>query len=188
MTILRARRITSYGATGILWACLLVYVVACSATNPAATPATIVAEASAIGTGLDAMLTQVTVVYPALIPHAMLTTIRADLADAKAAAAGLSANMPAASGAATVKTVLGDVNAVLDVIAAPPINGLIPAPYNMALAAAAILAPEMEAFVVASIPAAAASPLVASTRAKLRATAPQVTTPADALAVLRGYR
>jgi hypothetical protein len=169
----------------LLSATVLLPIAACTAT--ALTPQLIVDEAVAITKGLTVMLGQVTATYPGLIPPASLNTMQSEMALASSAAAALAANVPAATGAATVQTVMTYINAVLDTLAGPPINGLIPAPYNMAVGAAALLAPELEAFVTASIktPTAAASPQVAASRSRLRAKAPLMIDKTQALKLLQ---
>ncbi len=97
-------------------------------------------------------------------------------------------NLPAASGATTVQIVEGYLNAVLNTLAAPPINGLIPAPFNMAVAAAALVVPDLEAFVNQYLPAATAvAPATYAARLQLRAAARQVTTLDQAMAILKEY-
>jgi hypothetical protein len=86
-----------------------------------------------------------------------------------------------------VRQVLDVVNAVLATLAAPPVNGLIPAPFNVAVAAAAVLAPEMEAFVTQFLPAAAASVSVAKARAAFAGVAPMMT-PDAARKLLAGLK
>ncbi len=148
------------------------------------TPASVVADAQTAVTGLQTALKQIAIAEPNLIPAADLTRINADLAAAATAAAQLSAGMPAASGATTARIVEGDINDVLDVLAGPPVNGLIPAPANQVVAAAAIVAPMLEAFVAQYVPAAAASPEAANARTTLAALKPM--TLDQARAVLAG--
>lgn len=170
-------------AAGLLTAALA----ACT-TGPFAkmTPTQIVAQAQAAASGLLGMLQQVAKAYPVLIPPATLATLTKDLTLAVGSAQSLSGNMPATQGATVVKTVEGYLNAVLNTLAAPPINGLIPSPFNMAVAAAAFIVPQLEAFVGTYIPAAAASPATVFNREKFAAQAPGMTT-AEALAVLKSY-
>lgn len=150
------------------------------------TPAQIVTQAQSIASGLSGMLTQLVAQYPTLIPAATVATIQDDLAKAQAAAKTLASGLPAATGASVVQTVLGYVNAVLNTLAAPPINGLIPAPFNQVVAAAAFLTPTLEAFVQSYIPAAAAASVTAETRLRFAGMAPGMT--ADrAVAVLNSY-
>ena len=154
----------------------------------ALTPAQIVIEAGVAAKGLSGALTQVADADPKLIAVATLATLQNDLSLAQGAASALAPNLPAASGATVVQTVEGYINAVLNTLAAPPINGLIPAPFNMAVAAAALVVPELEAFVNQYLPAASAvAPATYAARLQLRAAAPQVTTLDQAVAILRGY-
>lgn len=160
---------------------------ACDATG-SVTPVEIVTEAQAFASGLAGALPALVAAYPSLIPPATYATILADLAQAKAAAATLVATLPATSSAFTVQNVLGYVNAALNLIASPPINGLIPSPYNVAFGAAAFLAPLLESFVTANLPVTAAvSTETMATRGKLRALAPSITTAAQAVLTLQGY-
>jgi len=156
--------------------------------NAPLTPAEIVAQAGAAASGLDGMLTQVVAKYPNLIPAATVTDLHDDLTKAEQAAVMLSGSLPAPSGASIVQTVEGYLNSVLSTLAAPPINGLIPAPFNEVVAAAALVIPGLEAFVNQYIPtSASASPATLAVRAKLRAGAPQIATMDQALAALQRY-
>jgi len=154
------------------------------------TPASIVAQGLALAQGLSGMLTQVSSTYPSLIPAPTLKTLTTDLTLATGAANTLNSSLPAASEASTVQTIDGYINAVLNTLAGPPINGLIPSPFNMAVAAAAIVVPQLEAFVNQYLPAsmmtAAAAPVTLASRARFAAAAPALTPPA-ALALLQGY-
>ena len=114
--------------------------------------------------------------------------LQSDLGLAQGAASSLNTSLPASNGASTVQIVEGYINAVLNTLAAPPINGLIPAPFNMAITAAALVVPDLEAFVNQYLPAASAvSPATYAARLQLRGAAPQVTTVDQALAILKGY-
>jgi hypothetical protein len=158
----------------------------CGAT--ALTPAQIVAEAGVVAKGLSGALTQVAGADPTLVPATMLTTLQDDLTSAQGAATTLTANLPAVQGASTVQIVEGYINAVLNTLAGPPINGLIPAPFNMAVAAAALVVPDLETFVNQYLPTASAvAPATYAARLHLRAAAPQVTTIDQAVAILRQY-
>ncbi len=159
-----------------------------SCDSNALTPAQIVTEAGVAAKGLSGALTQLAGTDPKLIPAAMLATLQNDLTLAQGAASSLTTNLPAASGATTVQIVEGYLNAVLNTLAAPPINGLIPAPFNMAVAAAALVVPDLEAFVNQYLPAAAAvAPATYAARLRLRAAAPQVTKLDQAIAILKEY-
>jgi hypothetical protein len=154
----------------------------------AMTPTQIITEAGTTAKGLSGVLTQLAAADPSLIPAETLKTLQADLVLAQGAAAALTSNLPAASGASVVKTVEGYINAVLNTLAAPPINGLIPAPFNMAIAAAALVVPDLEAFANQYLPGAAGAVLAtAEARSKLRAAAPQVTSSDQAMTILREY-
>ena len=154
----------------------------------ALTPAQIVAEAGVAAKGLSGALTQLAAVDSTLIPPATLATVQNDLTLAQGAASSLSANLPATNGASTVQTVEGYINAVLNTLAAPPINGLIPAPFNIAVSAVALLVPDLEAFVNQYLPTASAvSPATYAARAQLRAAAPQVSTVDQAVTILQEY-
>jgi hypothetical protein len=154
----------------------------------ALTPTQIVTEAGVAAKGLSGTLTQLAAVDSTLVPSATLATLQNDLALAQGAASSLSANLPAANGASTVQTIEGYINAVLNTLAAPPVNGLIPAPFNMAVSAAALLVPDLEAFVNQYLPVAlAVAPTTLAARLQLRAAAPQVTTRDQAMAILREY-
>jgi hypothetical protein len=151
-------------------------------------PAEIVTEAGVAAKGLSGALTQLASADPKLISATTLGTLQGDLTLAQGAASSLSTNLPAATGASTVQTVEGYINAVLNTLAAPPINGLIPAPFNMAVAAAALVVPELEAFVNQYLPAASTvTPATNDARLRLRNAAPQVTTVDQALTILQGY-
>ncbi|MHB1310485.1 MAG: hypothetical protein ACYC3L_00615 [Gemmatimonadaceae bacterium] len=149
------------------------------------TPASIVTEAQAVAAGLAGMLKSVTAQYPTLIPASTAATIAADLTLAQSAATTLSSALPAATAASTVKTVEGYVNAVLTTLAGPPINGLIPAPFNMVVSAAAFVLPQLEAFAATYIPALAASPASASAQRLFLASAPPIADTALAVSILQ---
>jgi hypothetical protein len=154
----------------------------------ALTPAQIVSEAGVVAKGLSGALTQVAAADLKLISATTLSAMQNDLTLAQGAASSLTTNLPAASGATVVQTIEGYINAVLNTLAAPPINGLIPAPFNLAVAAAAFLVPDLEAFVNQYLPTASAvSPATYAARAQLRAAAPQVSTVDQAVTILQEY-
>ena len=154
----------------------------------ALTPTQIVTEAGVAAKGLSGALAQLAAADPKLLPATTLSTLQNDLMLAQGAASSLTSALPAASGATVVQTVEGYLNAVLNTLAAPPINGLIPTPFNLAIAAAALLVPDLEAFVNQYLPTASAvSPATYAARLQLRAAAPQVTTLDQAVAILREY-
>jgi hypothetical protein len=152
------------------------------------TPTQIITDASTLANGLAGALTQVANFDPNLIPAGTLSTLQSDLTLAQGAASSLNTNLPASNGASIAQTIDGYINAVLNTLAAPPINGLIPAPFNLAIAAAALLVPEIETFVNQYLPAASAvAPATYAARLQLLEAAPKVTTVAQALAILKGY-
>ena len=155
------------------------------------TPAAIVGQIATATAGLGGMLKQLEAAYPTLVPAPIAAQIATDIADAEAAAKTLGAGMPAASGASVVQQIDGYLNAVFGTLAAPPVNGLIPAPFNEAVAAVSILLPGFEAFVNQYLPASATkapfSPRAAVVLARARAGAPKVQTTAQAMAVLQRY-
>lgn len=159
---------------------------ACAGTTTTLTPAEIVSEGSTFVTGFANAFNGLITAAPALMPQATSDAITADLTKAQTAIAAFNATLPAATGASTMQTILGYVNAALNVLGAPPINGLIPAPFNEAIAAVAVLAPVLETWVESIIPTAAASQVVAAARAKVAAAKPGMT-PNQALVVLLGY-
>lgn len=170
-----------------LGATAIVPLVLAGCATGAGVPQIIVTYAVTMATGLSGMFTQLEAAYPSLVPASMAATIAKDLAIAKTAATSLSTSLPAGSGALTVRTILGDVNAVLALAAGPPINGLIPAPFNQAVAAVSLLAPTLEAFVESFFPATAGAPLAArQMMARLSASA-HVTSQAQALAILQKF-
>lgn len=152
-------------------------------TNSTQTPAAVIAAAGALANGLAGAVTAIKVAYPNLIPPATMVEIQVDLALAQQASSQLSATLPSATGAATVQLVEANINAVLNLLSAPPLNGVIPPPFNEAIGAAAILVPVLEAFVTQYLPVpAAASPV----RAALMQSVPGMTQ-GQAMAVIQGY-
>lgn len=176
------RRAALLKGTALVSAALVLQAGSCVPT----TPATVVAQAGAVANGLAGMLKQVVAAYPSLIPAALATQAESYLALASTAAGQLSPSLTAPAGASLAQTVVQDVNAVLNLLAGPPINGLIPAPFNEVVAAAAIVAPQIEAFAAAYLTTAAASPAVAQVQAKFAAAAPTVTAD-NAMLILQSY-
>ena len=141
-----------------LFAAVSLVMAACTPNpdNSPKTPAQIIAEASNMVQGLDTMLKQLNAQYPTLIPPDVFASIESNVQLALAIASQLADNLPVQEGATKVREIVGYVNAVLNTLAAPPTNGLIPAPYNQVLAAVAFVAPLLEAFVTQYVPATAA--------------------------------
>lgn len=170
----------------VLTTALLCTTALAGCTGLTLTPAAVITEAQSIASGLSGALAQIP---SGIISAATLTTIQTDLTLAIGAAKTLTANAPAATGASTVQTINGWINAVLNTVAS---LGIVPAPFNLAVSAAALLMPDLEAFVDQFLPSAApAAPVVAAaaapgSRAKLAAATPSVTK-GTALGVLQGF-
>ena len=176
---------------------LLSVVAACTTAAPL-TPAEIVTQATAIGTGLLGMISNPTVT--AIITKlsggsGILATLTGYLSKAVGAAGTLSANLPATTGASIASQIDGYINAFLTTVDSPPLVGLIPSPFNLALTAATVLLPPIEQFINQYLPASVttaptvpvpAPAVVAATRLKFGAIKPAMGAP-EALAVLQGY-
>ena len=107
----------------------------------------IVNDAQSASIGLQNIMNSVEKQYPNMISKADAVKINADLVSAVSVSNELKTGAPAASQASNVNLVLGYINDVLNVVGSPPINGLIPSPFNTAVAAVAFIAPELEGFV-----------------------------------------
>ena len=165
------RRRALLGATALCVAIPLRNALA-SGTVPTLTPAAIVTLAGNTDTALLNAVNGIASADPSLIPAATLTSLKQDLTLGQGAAQTLTANLAAPQGATTVQTINGYINAVLNTLAAPPINGLIPAPFNEVVAAAAIAMPTLEGFVDTYVLNAGATPATAAARATLASLAP----------------
>lgn len=134
--------------------CAAAVLTGCAGTT--LTPQTVVTEAQTLITGLQGVFsnTAVTAAITAVVGgSAALSKIQSDLTLAQGAAATLSTGLGTTAGASTAQVIDTYINAVLDTAATPPIVGLIPPPYNLALTAAAVVVPEIEAFVNQYLPA-----------------------------------
>lgn len=151
----------------------------CTSTTGATTPQSILSLVSTILNGLAGaarMPAVVAAVSAAPGGAAALNTVLNDIILAQGALASLTTNTPAATGATTVQQIDGWLNAIIDTADSPPLIGLIPSPFNMAITAVAILLPGLEAFVNQFLPApapATASAHAPSLRAKSAMTAAQ---------------
>ncbi len=154
-------------------------------TKETETPAAVIADLGSIVTGMSTMFPKLLAAAPSLIPAPLAAQIQGDLSLAQQADATLTANVPAATGATTAQKIEGYVDAVFAVLAGPPINGLIPAQFNLVLTGVAVLLPGIEAFFNQYL---TAAPTVSASlvRAQFRAAAPAMT-PAEARLVLAGY-
>lgn len=159
-------------------------VAGCAGTASGITPQIVVTDAQTVVAGLSGMFKSLTAQYPTLIPTTAAAKITADLSVAAAAAASLVTGMPGATAAAVVQNIEGWVNDVLNVLAAPPINGLIPAPFNQVIGAVAFVAPTLEAFVASFIPTAPKAAASRMVGLMIGASQP-VDSQAQALSILR---
>lgn len=161
------------------------FIAGCSPTGGVAlTPQLVIDQTVAVAMALTAAMRQISLKYPTLVPPAMLVTIQKNLDIAVTGANSLRSSVPATDGAITVKTVLGYVNSVLDLLAGPPINGLIPSPYNEVFGAAAILIPVLEGFSTTAMPAPVEPPAPTTTPSRARLVSGTQTTE-QALATLQ---
>jgi hypothetical protein len=143
------------------------------ATNPEVTPQFIVTTTQNAAVAAQNIWNGMIAANPTLLPPDQATKVANDLELAVQAANQLSANQPAATTATAIKEVEGYLNDFLSVIAGPPINGKIPAPYNVVVSAVAFAAPLMEQFVASVIPATAgASPRAVRARSVFQAQNP----------------
>lgn len=121
-------------------------------TMPARTPQDILDQTKLVITSLDTMVRQIQASQPKWIPADLLTKIETYVAQGEVAASQLINGLPAAEGAAVINTVEGYINDVLGVLAGPPMNGNLPAPYNTIVAAIVGVLPAIEVFVNQYIP------------------------------------
>jgi hypothetical protein len=147
-----------------------------STTSTGTVPQQVLNDVTAALTTLSANLTTIATTNPTLIPAATMTTIQTDIATAQQAVATISAQTAATAGASVLQTVEGYLNAALNTLAAIP---LIPAPFSTVIMAAALIAPEIEAFVASVV----GTPTVSATPPKLAFSASGMTV-AQARAVL----
>jgi hypothetical protein len=140
----------------------------------ALTPAQLVADAQGAVTALQTALPAIAAVAPTIA--AALPRLTGYLTTAQTLLNGLAGAVPATTGATTLASVEADLNAVLDALAAVP---LIPPPYDAVIAAVALVAPELEAFVnsMAAASGAATLPMALRLRAAYRLIRPGMTLP-----------
>jgi hypothetical protein len=132
-------------------------------------------------------------VVPGTIPAAIVTTVTGDFTLASTVANTLTPSLAVAAAATGASQVVDYINTAFAVLADPPINGLIPPPFNIAVAAINVLLPGIEQFFGLGATA-AASPRMAAVMAKsstvrmsAAASAPSIVTPADARAALARF-
>ena len=165
-----SRRTLLAGATAIISP----LIVAGSCQNGVTiTPQEVVTVAQNAVAALANTLTTVLKTAPTAIPGNTAANINTYLADAASVLTGLSSGMSASAGAPVVQQVEADLNAVITAAASIP---LIPPPFSIALQAAAVALPILEAFINSVLPQKAAVPLeAAAARQKFSSQAPGLT-------------
>jgi hypothetical protein len=113
---------------------------------------------------------------PPVLTAVVVSAITSLLKQAQSAMSGVTAVTPVATGATTMQAVDGYINSVLTTLASVPV---IPPPYNLAIAALALVAPEVEAFVASAL-----GTVSATAPAWGKLANPAVTTLAQARAVM----
>lgn len=146
------------------------------------TPAQVVTDLANGAAMLVSDLPLMAAAAPGLLPAATVTTLEQYASEAQSVAQTLSANLPASQAASAVQTALAYLNDVLNTLAAPPVNGLIPAPYNVAVQALDVAVVQVLEPWLASVTGTAAAPAPFA-RAALRAAQPEMTV-AEAEAIL----
>ena len=154
---------------------------ACAGQTAAQVSAVIVTD---LGNALKAIGNAVPAIAkadPALIPAAVQAQVVALAAQGAGVVSAVSASMTATAAAPALAKAEADLNAVLSALAAVP---MIPPPYSLIIAAAAVVAPMIEGY-ISGITGAAAAPASTSVRAMVARVAPAMTV-AQAEAVLAG--
>jgi hypothetical protein len=121
------------------------------------TVADVVSDLENAPAALSAALTSVTTADPSAIPAATAGSIQSDLALAQGIASALPSNLTTASDATNAQTIVAYINSGIALLADPPVSGLIPAPFNEAIAAFDLVLPGIESAAAALLPAAAAA-------------------------------
>lgn len=116
---------------------------ACAGQTAAQVSAQVVTDLNNAITSLSNAIPAITKASPTLIPAGTQTQIMAYLADAQGVISALSTSMTATAAAPVIQKAEGDLNAVLAALAMVP---LIPPPYSMIIAAAAMVAPMVEGY------------------------------------------
>ena len=116
----------------------------CGTTGVDATQA--IADAQIVVNGVASVYQTLLTIYPSAVSQSQQSTIAADLAAARAALAGLSANGAALTNATSLLGVENAINAVLNIVSGilPNIPG-VPAPISAGVMAANVLLPLIEA-------------------------------------------
>lgn len=153
----------------------------CSSTTM--TPAQVVTDAqnaiSALANAFKAVLAQA----PNAVPANTAATINSALAQAASVLGSLSTSLTATQAAPIVQQVESAINTVITAAAAVP---LIPPPFSLALEAAAVVLPILEAFVNSVLPAPTPAPAALAARAKMAASGMNLATAESTLKSLAG--
>ena len=139
-------------------------IAACSTPSGKLTPAQIIADATGAVQGLENVIPALENTKPPVLTATQGTPIEDALKEAMAYLTSIGPGTPAQTGATTLAMVAGYLNSALSILTALPI----PAPYNVIVMAAAVIAPEIEAWVASIMPPAPAptpSPAPAAARA-----------------------
>ena len=115
------------------------------------TVASIISQAQTAVTGLAKGFTALTTADPTIIPVSTTTAVTSYFSNATAVLTELSGVAAPAPTATTLQKIFGYINQGLAVLAGPPVNGLIPAPFNEVIAAFDVVAPSIEAFITANL-------------------------------------
>ncbi|WP_158931781.1 hypothetical protein [Acidisphaera sp. S103] len=156
------------------------------------TPAQAVSDLQTFGT---ALVNATNEIAPGTIPAATTTAIAQSFSQAQTVANTLTPGLTAASDATGAQKVIDYVNDAFAILANPPVDGLIPPPLSTVIAAVDVLLPGIESLLTTLFGAAASTSLVAgalhskavAVRTSARASALDISTVAQARAVLATY-
>jgi hypothetical protein len=162
-------------------------VAACANGSFTLTPAQVVTD---LGNGAAMLLADLPIIGqdlgPKLLPATLLAQLESDAQLAVTTSKTLSTSMTASQSLTGVQQVVGYFNDVLNTLAAPPINGVIPAPFNLAVQALDVIVTQIIEPWIAQITGTAAAP-APFVRASLAKAKPGMT-PAEAEAILAGIK
>ena len=129
---------------------LVAAVAACSqvASPPGTLPAQILADVTGALNQLAAVIPSLTMTTPPVLSQTVEATLLADVNYALGFMATVSSSTPAATGVTVLARAEGYFNAVLVALLPLPI----PAPFNLIIVAANVVAPELEALIASFVP------------------------------------
>ncbi len=152
----------------LLSATPLLAVAACAGQTAAQVSAQIVADLNNAIAALSNAVPAIAKADPSLLSVSVQTQIQTYAADARGVLTSVSTTMAATSAAPALSKAEADLNAILAALAAVP---LIPPPYSMIIAAAAMVAPMVEGYIAtltgpspATAPKAATAPTMLAAR------------------------